>query len=60
MYVSKEFKLHSNIKISNNILGLFPSFYKEVRVSITPKNQQYPRQLLHNIYGSTIVLICQY
>ena len=29
-YVDKEFKFHSNVKIPNNILGLFPLFYKEI------------------------------
>ena len=29
-YIGKEFSFQSNIKISNNILGLFPLFYKEI------------------------------
>ena len=29
-YVSKEFNFHSKVKIPNNILGLFPLFYKEI------------------------------
>ena len=28
--VGKEFKFHSNVKVPNNILGLFPLFYKEI------------------------------
>ena len=28
--MGKEFKFHSNVKFPNNILGLFPLFYKEI------------------------------